>query len=120
MNGKSGIFTVPRNGIYSFDFSGVGEYHTPRKSEVSVLGVALMVNDSEVGRGLTRTHAQGNFSYYTISLHSTLELKATDEVWVSIASSLSSEAWLHDNEHHYTHFTGHLLQENMASSLGLL
>ena len=75
-----------------------------------------MLNDSEVGRGFTVT--QDDSSTHTISLNSVLELKTGDQVWISIAQ-IEGAAQLHETSFHYTHYTGYLLHENMASSFNI-
>lgn len=88
---------------------------TLTSTDQSVLRTAI---DAE--RSWSRTcgviYTQEDDSYYTISLYSTLELKAGNQVSINIHSA-SAEAFLYDDDGHYTHFTGHLLQENVTSSL---
>lgn len=114
MDAGSGIFTAPRNGTYSFAFSGLVVH--PTSSSVSLLRFALMLNDSKVGYILDQT--QGEVTFHTVSLSSVLELKVGDRVWINLVESYSG-AYLYDSNEQYTHFTGHLLQEDVASSLGL-
>ena len=118
MDASSGTFTAPRDGIYSFAFSGVGHYPnaTLNIRDQGILRVVLVLNSGLVGFGLTQT--QDDSSFFTISLHSTLELKTGDRVWISI-TKLAEETYLYDDVNHFTHFTGHLLQEKVASSLSL-
>ena len=115
MNAGSGIFTAPRSGIYSFAFTGIGFYPTGNK--LGVLRIALMLNGVEVGLGVT--HTKEDYSIHTISLNSVLALKKGDQVWMKL-HSLESGAMIYDDNQHYTHFTGYLLQENVASSFNLL
>ena len=114
MNANSGIFTAPKNGIYSFAFTGLGFY--PASGSPTILRIALMMNGSETGRIVE--HTQGDRSWHTFSLNSILKLKAGDQVWLNIVEVLNG-AYLYGNSapHHYTHFTGHLLQENIVHSL---
>ena len=110
MNPSTGIFTAPRNGIYSFHFSGIAHY--PPSSSMSIVRVALMLNGDIIGRSASDTN--DNAAYFTHSLHSTLELKTGDKVWLNL-DYVQSGAYWHDSHRHYTHFTGYLLQENMAT-----
>ena len=113
MNTSSGIFTAPRNGIYSFHFSCTTHHPASLLGDVYVF-ISLILNGNNIGRSETRSNDDD--SYYTQSLHSTLELKTGDEVWISIAA-IDGGASLYDSSNHYTHFTGYFLQENVASSL---
>lgn len=109
MDASSGIFTVPRNGVYSFAFTSVGTFSTTRY--VGLLRVALALNGIEIGNGVTVTH--DNASTHTVSVHSILELNAGDKVWI-IITGISPESYMDDSSSLNTHFTGHLLQENLA------
>ena len=111
MNISSGIFTVPRNGIYSFDFSGVARY--PTSPNRTYFAFSLTLNGNEIGR--TDVDTNDDNSLYTHSLHSTLELKTGDEVWISIHFTAPNTC-LYDDWLHYTHFSGHLVQEKVARS----
>lgn len=111
MDASSGIFTAPRNGIYSFQLTGVEL--GPSASNYNQLRVALMLNGSQVG--LSGTDQTGG-PLQTYSLHSTLDLKAGDQLWISI-NAVSGGARLYDDSNHYTHFSGHLLQEHLARSI---
>ncbi len=51
-----------------------------------------------------------------LTLQSTLKLKKGDQVWVAI-SWQSIETYLIDNSDHWTHFTGWMLEEEIAASL---
>jgi hypothetical protein len=51
-----------------------------------------------------------------LTLQSTLNLKSGDQVWMEIHWH-SSGANLYDDSDHFTHFTGFMLQEEIAASL---
>ena len=111
MDASSGIFTAPVDGIYSFYISGVAK---PLSASSHYLRIALMLNDNQIGLGGSDNPNDG--SAHTYSLQSTLELKAGDQVWMTV-HALTSGARLFDDWDHYTHFSGHLLQEHMTRSL---
>ena len=115
MNLSSGTFIAPRNGIYTFHFSSLSRH--PTSSSSCYVIIYLMLNGIRIGSSDTHI-SNSNNSYYSQSLHSTLELKVGDEVWL-LYTSTSSGPYLHDNENYHTHFTGYLLHENVASSLNL-
>ena len=112
MNASSGIFTAPRNGIYSFAFSGLGSFPTSHNNR-SYVYLALELNGNRIGR--TDIDTRDDDSYYTLSLHSILEMKTGDRVWMHLTAWASSNTKLYDNiTNHFTHFTGHLLQEKVG------
>ena len=83
---------------------------------MSIIRVELVLNNNEIAR--TVTDSTDDDAYYSISLQSTLQLDVGDKVWLSIRS-LDAHATLHDNPHSppHTHFSGYLLQENVANSI---
>jgi hypothetical protein len=52
----------------------------------------------------------------TVSLQSTLNLKKGDQIWLKV-SDMSGDLPLFDDDHHHTHFTGFMLQEDIIASL---
>ena len=73
----------------------------------------MYFNDNLIGRG--EADEVGTVAQYdTVSLQSTLNLQAGDEIWVQI-SLMSIRTYLHDDGYHYTHFTGWLLEENQEN-----
>jgi len=113
MDLASGIFTAPRNGIYFFSFTGHARFLSS-ESYVS-LGVFLYLNGHQIGTGYVTEASTLGEMWSPLTLQSTLNLKKGDQVWVQIVfMTLSS---LFDNEYHYTHFTGFMLQEEIVASL---
>ena len=107
MNSTSGKFTAPRNGTYSFSFTGAA--YLPSSSSRVHLDVILYLIFNWVGRGMADevTAAQ----YETISGQSTLDLVAGDEIWLEIDYIVTgSFLW----GYLATHFSDHLLEENIA------
>lgn len=97
IDAASGTFTVPRAGVYSFNFSGL-KLHRERDE---TMGIDLRMNGKVIG--VTRTAA--GIECGTLSLTAVLQLKAGDRV----------ETILRDNNKDgicrdlHCHFTGALL-----------
>jgi hypothetical protein len=110
MNTGSGIFTVPVTGTYFFTFSGMaymvgttkdGKFHASLRRNGELIG--------RVEAAMTQGVSSDGFS-----LQSTLHLQAGEQIWIQ--SDTEEYMYLHDNGNHYTHFTGWLLQEDVAQS----
>jgi hypothetical protein len=107
MNITSGKFSAPRKGVYFFAFSGVGVIDRPGH-----LDVGLMVNGVQIGRAECASRTDGG-DWETLTLQSTIELKAGDSVWLQIVNLHS--AYLQElNDGQFTHFSGWLLQEDLS------
>ncbi len=102
MDLNSGMFTVPRAGIYVFSFTGIKEWNAGNT------GVYLMLNGKErIAKGYgTSSESKGN---YTIALHCTLQLRKDDQIYLFIDGGA-----IHDDQWHYSKFTGSLIEENLA------
>ena len=88
---SSGTCTVPVQGIYRFDFSGVKDY------TVIYLGVHLHVNGANIGVAWTSQTAKG--SYDSITFSTSLRLAAGDRVNL-FKHDLGV---LHDNPNHQSY-----------------
>jgi hypothetical protein len=95
MNITSGKFTAPRTGIYFFSFMGI--WYTT--------GLRFYLNGSPIGRG----HGISSYAAVSLTFQSVLNLKKDDQIWVQIEGN-----HLHDDGNHHTHFTGLMLEEELA------
>ena len=114
MNLQTGKFTAPRPGIYFFSFTGFAGF--PASSSRVHLGVSLYLNGGLIGTGYVEEANTVANQVSPLTLQSTLNLKSGDQVWVAI-SYQSTGAYLFDNGNHQTHFTGFMLQEEIAAAL---
>ncbi|XP_046645852.1 uncharacterized protein LOC124336192 [Daphnia pulicaria] len=113
-NLTTGKFTAPRSGVYSFAFTGSVEL--PATTSLVRLQIILYLNGNGVGIAYLEEGNTVAFQNDQLSLQSTLKLKSGDQVWVQIQQILPG-VYLADNGDHYTHFTGFMLEEDIASSL---
>jgi hypothetical protein len=115
MDLATGIFTAPRPGIYFFSFAGVARLHSSSSSPVN-LNSRLFLNGNVIGMSDVQEWNGFVDQKSPLTLQSTLNLKKGDRVWVTIDYTGSS-SYLYDNSEHYTHFTGFMLEEEIAASL---
>jgi len=102
MNISSGIFTVPRDGIYFFSFNGL------KSANAIPIYLNLMVNGYIAGSSFTGATED----YFTVSLSSTLHLTNGDRVYLKLddVGILDESA----SAGPFTHFSGILLQEDLS------
>ncbi len=104
MNLASGIFTVPLNGIYHFEFSGLkAESATDFSVFLDVNGVGIASAGTNYGSNT------GTFEGY--SLTASLRLKAGDRM--NLFNDVGSV--LYDNGFYKNHFTGWLVEEDLST-----
>jgi hypothetical protein len=113
MNLTSGIFTAPRPGIYFFSFTGLARL----ESSSIYLYSSLYLNGNLIGMSFVQENKGSVDQWSPLTLQSTLNLKKGDQLWMTIDYSSGSSAYLLDNEYHHTHYTGFMLEEEIAASL---
>ena len=112
MNLSSGVFTVPKAGIYEFSFigKGIGSETDTNFRHAGHAAVYLNLNDVCIGVASSVIYDAAR-AYLTISLHATLNLKVGDRISLSLDSEFSNK--LHDDTTYNTQFSGSLLEENL-------
>lgn len=101
MNISTGIFTVPLNGIYHFEFSAV-------RGASDELAIYLQVNGARVASSYSQVNTMVGGGFVTGVLNASFRLKRGDRV-----NLFKEKGLLMDNDFFYTHFTGLLVEEDL-------
>lgn len=100
MNLALGVFTVPVDGIYHFEFSALADV------DLDPLAVKLQVNGVDIGWSYTA--GKLGFSNGISGINASLRLKTGDQVRL-----FKSTGVLNDYSYQFTHFTGWLVEEDL-------
>jgi len=108
MNTTSGIFTVPKTGIYTFSFKGEGYGTGPGYAGSG--WVLLKRNDETVADGVSTVFNAPSYSFSTLSVHGTLKLHKGDAITIYLLGGAitSNGQW--------PQFMGSLLEEELVIS----
>jgi hypothetical protein len=113
MNLTSGIFTAPRPGTYFFTFTGNIQYEGTASSPWNAW-IFFFLNNKRVA--FKRISDSIGDVYRELTIQSTLSLKAGDQIWLELL--MSEGVFLYDIRNNgYNHFTGMLMEENLAGRL---
>jgi hypothetical protein len=105
--------------LISFSFTGLTNLPDSSESNpnnYAEFEVKLILNGQSIGTGYLEEGNTINNQNDQVTIHSTLNLKSGDRVWVVIAA-MATGAFLFDSDYHCTHFSGFLLEEDIVASL---
>jgi len=102
MNLATGVFTVPVDGIYHFEFSGLRDI-------ADATGMNIYLNVNGVSTGTCHVTNLPNYFVGLSGISASLRLKTGDQVTL-----FKSVGTLNDDTNHYTHFTGWLVEEDLV------
>jgi len=109
MNIGSGVFTVPKAGIYTFSFQGTADGVST--DSTGLCKMSLQRNGTNVVMGDTHVSSSSGGSL-TVSVHAALKLNAGDQITIVLAVGRVFGT----TSYYTTQFTGSLLEEELVIS----
>lgn len=98
MDTITGVFTAPRDGIYSFSLSGI------KGNSTDPLWIYMRLNGKRVGAA----YSSESSTYGSYSMESDLRLVKGDQVDLFLY-----QGTYYDSANYWTHFTGSLVDEDL-------
>lgn len=99
MDGKSGVFSAPKDGVYYFAYSGI------KRNIDGDTFLELRLNGKEIARG----HATGIRGSLTMSIHATVKLEVGDEISLALTAGVIFD----ENNFGFSNFIGFLVEEDL-------
>lgn len=112
MNSSSGVFTVPKAGIYEFTFKGsaIGEFNNSGATTTGHSLVFLTLNGQIVSSGFSRV-TEAKTGFLPVSLHAILKLSVGDKI--AVFPLLGDFFGANVFSTGYTQFMGSLVDEDL-------
>jgi len=107
MNLASGVFTVPKAGIYAFSFKGHGSETLSTYSGWAY--VFLQRNGLDVARSDSKITGATTYTYSTVSVHGTFKLNKGDTIRIRLGGGT-----IYSDGYSWTQFTGSLIEEDLV------
>lgn len=116
---KTGVFTAPRAGKYSFSFHGNAAFDKQTPSIRSRFYMSLYLNGKAMNGGaFSDAMTSGEMQYKQISLQTSVDMKVGDKLWLQV-NIRTKGASLWEDDDFITHYTGWLVEEDLSSVLKL-
>jgi len=109
MNMGSGVFTVPKAGIYAFSFKGLGNAYS--SSYAGHGAVDLQRNGAIVAGGYSIISGASSNTFSTIYVQATLKLNKGDTIVIRHSGGV-----IHSSSDMHVQFVGTLIEEDLVIS----